>query len=87
MGFSYVGPKLPIAGNLSAAFKSEEIPFVPHMQCNLINLRRLGSVQTAGEKAYDIFTHVDPMAIQYQANQKFFTPCCLIKKFPTIMSP
>lgn len=85
--FSFIGPRLPIAGNLSKAFDLETIRFVPHMQCNLINLRRLGSIQTAGEDPYKIFTHVDPMAIKYQPMVTKIEQCCLLKKYPTISMP
>jgi murein DD-endopeptidase MepM/ murein hydrolase activator NlpD len=85
--FAYIGPRIPIAGNLQMGFRTEKIDFCSHMQCDLVDLRRLGSVQTAGKDIYSIFTHVDPMAIRYTPGVKNLTQCCLIKKFPTILSP
>jgi murein DD-endopeptidase MepM/ murein hydrolase activator NlpD len=87
LGLSYIGPRIPIAGNLAKPFEMEKLAFLPHMQCDLVDLRRLGSTSSAGKDPYAIFTHIDPMAIEYKPMVKWLTQCCLIKKFPTILSP
>ena len=85
--FAYVGPRIPIAGNLQTGFSTEKVEFCSHMQCDLIDLRRLGSINSTGKDPYTIFTHVDPMAIKYNPGVKTLSQCCLIKKFPYIVSP
>ena len=87
MAFNYIGPRIPVAGNLSVGFNSERIDFINHMQCDLMNLRRLGSLPDVQKDPYRIFTEVDPMAIKYKPYVRNLTDCCLVKKFPTILSP
>ena len=85
--FAYIGPRLPVVGNLSVGFKTEKLNFYPHLQCNLVDLTRLGAGQSSGKDMFEIFTHVDPMAIKYQMGVRLLTQCCLIKKYPMISSP
>ena len=80
---SYIGPRIPIAGNLSYSFRVGGIQFEPHMQCRLLDLKRYyGAIGDHTE----LFNEVNLHDLKYVFGQHIIPDATLVKKFPIIHS-
>ena len=81
LGISYIGPKIPVAGNLGVAFRNEAIFWDEHFQCPLLNQLRNGI--KAYDSKGDVFANVDPRHIKYTLiNATRIPELALVRRFP-----
>lgn len=80
LGISYIGPKIPIAGNLGAAFRHEAIFWDSHYQAPLLNSEEFG---TPVYKSHtEVFKNIDPYHIQYTKKAATRIPdAALVRRF------